>query len=246
MGIKLPLTHRYITVTYSFTKIEHFQEKNGIWLTTINISSSVDLCSYYTAFEVEKLRTVNYILASSHYARMRGAMLFCPGVTFCSSKQSLKLYESPINKQHKYKHNLKKITRQSLVDVGLSIARPSDLFNDCIHCEFHCYNTADADDQAMQRTRSSSVIVLSHLTWNILISTQEILIFWENGSLNRSVYHLLEMIHYIPSQWPAFQTNSNIPKELKQVTTIEVWFSPRGSDIRKFHPWFWLGTKVSL
>ena len=116
-------------------------------------------------------------------------------------------------------------------------------FNDCIHCEFHCYNTADADDQSTQRTRSSSVIVLSHLTWNMLISTQEILIFWENGLLNRSVYHLLEMIHYIPSQWPAFQTNSNIPKELKQVTTIEVWFNPRGSDIRNFYPWFWLATK---
>ena len=68
----------------------------------------VDLCSYYTAFEVEKVRTVNYILASSHHDRMRGAMLFCPGVTFCSSKQSLKLYESPIDKQHKYEQNLKK------------------------------------------------------------------------------------------------------------------------------------------
>ena len=40
----------------------------------------VDLCSYYTAFEVEKVRTVNYILASSLHDRMRGAMLFCPGV----------------------------------------------------------------------------------------------------------------------------------------------------------------------
>ena len=48
--------------------------------------------SYYTAFEVENVRTVNYILASSHHDRMRGAMLFCPGVTFCSPKQSLKLY----------------------------------------------------------------------------------------------------------------------------------------------------------
>ena len=118
---------------------------------------------------------------------MRGAMLFCPGVTFYSSKQSLKLYEPPIDKQHKYEQNLKRIIRQSLVDVGLSIARPSDLFfNDCIHCELHCYNIADADDLATQRTRSSSAIVLSHLTWNILISTQETLIFWENGLFNGS------------------------------------------------------------
>ena len=59
---------------------------------------------------------------------MRGAMLFWPGVTFCSSKQSLKLYESPIDKQHKYEQNLKRIMRQSLVDVGLSIARHLNLF----------------------------------------------------------------------------------------------------------------------
>ena len=88
----------------------------------------VDLCSYYTAFEVEKVRTVNYILASSHHDRMHGALLFCQGVTLCSSKQSLKLYEPPIDKQHKYEQNLKRIMRQSLVDVGLSIARTSDLF----------------------------------------------------------------------------------------------------------------------
>ena len=87
------------------------------------LAFSVDLCSYNTAFEVEKVRTVNYILASSHHDRMRGAMLFCPGVTFCSSKQSLKLYEPPIDKQHKYEQNLKRIMRQGLVDVGLSIAR---------------------------------------------------------------------------------------------------------------------------
>ena len=92
------------------------------------LAFSVDLCSYYTAFEVEKVRTVNYILASSHHDRMRGATWFCPGVTFCSSKQSRKLYESPIDKQHKYEQNLKRIMRQSLVDVGLAIARFSDLF----------------------------------------------------------------------------------------------------------------------
>ena len=92
------------------------------------LAFSVDLCSYYTAFEVEKVRTVNYILASSHHDRMSGAMLFCPGVTFCSSKQSRKLYESPIDKQHKYEQYLKRIMRQSLVDVGLSIAWLSELF----------------------------------------------------------------------------------------------------------------------
>ena len=82
----------------------------------------------YIAFEVEKVRTVNYILASLHHDGMRGAMLFCPWVTFCSLKQSLGLYELPIDKQHKYEQNLKWIMRQSLVDVGLSIDRPSDLF----------------------------------------------------------------------------------------------------------------------
>ena len=67
-------------------------------------------------------------MASSYHDRMRGAMLFCPGVIFCNSKQSLKLYESPIDEQHKHEQNLKRIMRQSLVDVGLSIARPSDIF----------------------------------------------------------------------------------------------------------------------
>ena len=84
----------------------------------------MDLCSYYTAFEVEKVRTFNYILSSLHHDRMRGAMLFCPEVTFCSSKQNLKLYESPTDKQIRTKSE--KIMRQSLVDVGLSIAWPSD------------------------------------------------------------------------------------------------------------------------
>ena len=67
-------------------------------------------------------------MASSHHDRMCGAMLFCTGVAFCSSKQSLKLYEPPIDKQHKYEQNLKRIMTQSLVDVGLSITRTSDLF----------------------------------------------------------------------------------------------------------------------
>ena len=46
----------------------------------------------YTTFEIEQVRTVNYILASSHHDRMCGAMLFCPWVTFCSPKQTLELY----------------------------------------------------------------------------------------------------------------------------------------------------------
>ena len=67
-------------------------------------------------------------MASSHHDWMRGAMLCCPGVTSCSTTQSLKLYEPPIDKQHKYEQNLKRIMRQSLVDVGLSITRASNLF----------------------------------------------------------------------------------------------------------------------
>ena len=50
---------------------------------------------------------------------MRGAMLFSPWVTFCSSKQSLELYESPIDKQYTYEQSLKRIMGQSLVDVEL-------------------------------------------------------------------------------------------------------------------------------
>ena len=184
-------------------------------------------------------------MASSHHDRMRGAMLFCPGVIFWSSKQSLKLYKSPIDEQRKHEQNLKRIMRQSLVDVGLSIARPSDLFwwlytlwiTLLQYC--WCWWPCDATNEV--------IIVLSHLiTRNILISTQEILIFWGNGLLNGSVYHLLEMIQYITSQWLAFQTNPNIPKELKQVTTTGVWFGPGGSDIRKFDPWFCLANTVPV
>ena len=115
-------------VTYSFTNIERLYTQDQMAYDRQPLAFSVDLCSYYTAFEVEKVRTVNDILASSHHDRMRGAMLFCPGATFYSSKQSRKLYELPIDKQHKYEQNLKRIMRQSLVDVGLSIARLSDLF----------------------------------------------------------------------------------------------------------------------
>ena len=121
-----------------------------------------------------KLRTGIYILASSHHDRMRGAMLFCPGVTVSSSNQSMKLYETPIDKQHKYEQNLKRIMRLSLVDVGLLIART--FLNDCIHCELHCYNTADADDLATQRTRSSSAIVLSICNYITIYRGMQLLI----------------------------------------------------------------------
>ena len=122
-------------------------------------------------------------MASSDHDWMRGAMLCCPGVIFCSSKQSLKLYEPPIDKQHKYEQNLKRIMRQSLVDVGLSIARPSVLFEWLYTLRItllqycRCRWPGDATNE---------VIILSHLTRNILISTQEILIFWENGLFNGS------------------------------------------------------------
>ena len=88
----------------------------------------MDLCSYYTAFEVEKVRTVNYIFGLLAQRLNAWGNVVCPGVTFCSPKQSLKLYEIPIDKQHKYEQNLKRIIRHSLIDVGLSIARPSELF----------------------------------------------------------------------------------------------------------------------
>ena len=39
--------------------------------------------------------------------------------------------------------------------------------------------------------------------------THETFIFRENGLFNGSVYHLLDMITYIPSQWLAFQTSNN-------------------------------------
>ena len=74
--------------------------------------------------QCDEVRTVNYCPASSHHDH--GANLFCPGVVFCSSKQSLKLYESPIDNHHKYEQNLKRIMRQSL--VGHSIDRRSDPF----------------------------------------------------------------------------------------------------------------------
>ena len=81
--------------------------------------------------QCNEVRTVNYCTSSHHD---HGANLFCPGVLFCSCKQSLKLYESPIDKHHKYEQNLKRIMRQGLVDVGHSVDRPSDPLNDCIQC----------------------------------------------------------------------------------------------------------------
>ena len=123
-------------------------------------------------------------MAPSHHDWMRGAMLFCQRVTFCSSKQSPKLYELPIDKQHKYEQNLKRIMRQGLVDVRLSIARPSDFFLMIVYTLWitllqycGCWQPGDATNE---------VIVLSPLTRNILISTQETLIFRENGLFNGS------------------------------------------------------------
>ena len=107
--------------------------------------------------------------------------VLCPGVTFCSSKQSLKLCESPIDQQHKYEQIWKESWGRAWSMSDFQQSDPQTFFNGC---EFHCYNTADVDDLATQRTRSLSAIVLSHLTRNILISTQETLIFWENGLFN--------------------------------------------------------------
>ena len=95
-------------VTYSFTKIERLYTQEKMSYHRQPLAFLVDLCSYYTAFEVEKVRTVNYIFGLVAPRSNAWAMLFCPGVTFCSSKQSLKLFESPIDKQHKYEQNLKK------------------------------------------------------------------------------------------------------------------------------------------
>ena len=111
---------------------------------------------------------------------MRGTMLFCPGVTFCSSKQSLKLFESPIDKQHKYEQNLNK--NHEAEPVELSIVRPSDLFWWLYtlwiillpYCG--CWWPGDATKE----------VIICYLTRNILISTQETLIFWENGFFNGS------------------------------------------------------------
>ena len=125
----------------------------------------VDLCCYYTAFEVEKVRTVNYIF-------------------------------------------------------GL-IAPRSNAWGQCCFrvtglCEGNSPLTGEFPAQRVSNAENVSI-------------------WWHHH-----VYHSLDVITYIPSQWLAFQTN---PNELKQVTTTAVWFSARGSDIRKFHPWFDLQPK---
>ena len=112
-------------VAYSFTNIEIYPTKKGHMIDP-HEHFSVDLCSYYTASEDEKVRTVNYILASSLHDRMHVAMLFAQEL-HSVAQNKVWICESPIDKQHKYEQNLKRIMRQSLVDVGLSIARPSDL-----------------------------------------------------------------------------------------------------------------------
>ena len=76
---------RLLCLCWNWTALPFFKTLEIKWLCT------------YTAFEVEEVRTVNYILASSHHDRMREAMLFWQWVTFCSSKQSLELYESSID-----------------------------------------------------------------------------------------------------------------------------------------------------
>ena len=48
-------------VTYSFTNIERLYIQEKMSYHRQPLAFLVDLCSYYTAFEVEKVRTVNYI-----------------------------------------------------------------------------------------------------------------------------------------------------------------------------------------
>ena len=127
----------------------------------------------------------HYFCTRVYHDRMRGAMLFCLGVKFCSSKQNLKLYESLNDKQHKYEQSEKNHEAEPGRYRTFNSQTFRPFFNDCIHCALHCYNTADPDDLATQRTRSSSAIVLSNITWKILISTQEILILWAKWLVKR-------------------------------------------------------------
>ena len=154
----------------------------------------MDLCSYFTTSEVEKVRTANHSLASSHHDRIRGAMLFAQEFHSVAQNKVWNYMNHPLINST----NTNKIWKESWGRAcSMSDFQPSDLFNDYIHCELHCYNTAGADNLATQRTRSSSSVVLRHWTRNSLISTQEILIFWrKKGLLNESVYHILLMIHY--------------------------------------------------
>ena len=48
-------------VTYRFTNIECSYTQEKMAYDRQPLAFLVDLCSYYTAFEVEKVRTVNYI-----------------------------------------------------------------------------------------------------------------------------------------------------------------------------------------
>ena len=171
-------------------------------------------------------------MAASHHDRMRGAMLFSPELhSVGSSKQSLKLYESPIDKQHKYEQNLKRIMRQSLVDVGLSIARPSDLFkwlytlwitlvqycgcwwpgdttNEVIIC--YCIKPFNPDHPDLN-TRNYDFL-RKWLVKRICLS------FTRDGPL-----HTISMT--------GLSNQSKYTKRAKQVTTTPAWFSPGGSDV---------------
>ena len=87
-------------------------------------------------------------------------------VPYCFSRSAIKFEAHMDRKIDDLNPVLSKITRLVAATKSLRFA----LFYDCIHCELHSYNTADGDYLATQRTRSSSAIVLSHLTRNILIS----------------------------------------------------------------------------
>ena len=83
-----------------FNKIEHLyiQERNGKWLTTINIFQWICVAIIQPSKLKKKGQSTTFCLHRTTIECV-GAMLFCPGVTFCRSKQNLKLYESPTDKQ---------------------------------------------------------------------------------------------------------------------------------------------------
>ena len=181
-------------------------------------------------------------MASSHHDWMRGAMLCCPGVTFCSSEQRLKLYEPPIDKQHKYEQNLKRIMRQSLVDVGLSIARPSDLFEwlytlritllkycrcrwpgDATNEVFLCYCIKPFNPEHPDlNTRNIDFLRKWHLHYNDVI-------------MSAMASQLTSLtIAYSIVYSGADQIKHQSCASLAFVRGIHRW--PAGLDIRKFHP----------
>ena len=177
---------------------------------------SVDLCSYYTAFEVEKVRTVNDIWPHRTTIECVGQCCFARGLHSVAQNKVWNHMNHPLINSTNTNKIWKESWSRAPVNVGLSIARPSKHFLIIVYTVNYIVTILwMLMTWRHNELGSSSAIVLSHLTRNILISRQEILIFWENDLSNGSAYHLLEMIHYIPSQWLAFQTNPNIPKELK-------------------------------